>query len=265
MNPFAIVLPVTLALYGSAAMLERFPSLRFKASPFARAFFATDVAWYLSTLGLVLLTRPLLAQLPSMPLTAFLDAQPLWIVIPAAAVVYDFVAFLVHLVLHRSDALWEFHKIHHSSRTLDWLATTRQHVVEGMLRTFTAQAVLLLIGFPVTAVAGVLAVYAGFAVYGHSNLRLPLAWLEPIFVTPRIHRLHHIPGPSVHNFGTIFSFWDRAFGSLLIRDARSDEPCGVPDEVASFPQRFGPSLIEPFRRVAGASGIGEVQLRHEEE
>jgi len=30
--------------------------------------------------------------------------------------------YFAHYCLHRFDVLWQFHKTHHSSRELDWLA-----------------------------------------------------------------------------------------------------------------------------------------------
>ena len=38
--------------------------------------------------------------------------------------------YFAHYCLHRFDVLWQFHKTHHSSRKLDWLATFRSHIGE---------------------------------------------------------------------------------------------------------------------------------------
>ena len=42
----------------------------------------------------------------------------------------DLVQYGVHRFFHRIPRLWKFHAIHHSSQTMDWLASSRMHVVE---------------------------------------------------------------------------------------------------------------------------------------
>jgi lathosterol oxidase len=77
---------------------------------------------------------------------------PLWATTPLALVAIDLGNYLAHILLHRYGALWEFHKVHHSSRTLDWLATFRSHIVEQALRRLIAPALLIIAGFPIKAV-----------------------------------------------------------------------------------------------------------------
>jgi sterol desaturase/sphingolipid hydroxylase (fatty acid hydroxylase superfamily) len=245
----ALLLPLTLGIYGVVATLERVSGLRFRASPFLRPFFRTDVFWQLSTFGVVLAARPFLPRLPTSPLTEGLHALAWPFAIGLAVVVYDLTAFLIHKGLHRSDVLWEIHKVHHSSRTLDWLAATRQHTAEGLLRNVPSQAVLFAVGFPPEAVAGAVLIYAAFAAMGHANLRIPLPSAECLFITPRLHRLHHVPASSGTNFATVFSFWDRLSGHLTVRDVGRQELLGVPDEVETYPQSFGRAFLEPIRRI----------------
>lgn len=247
MQPAALLPIIILGTYLSIAALERFPALRFAESPFFRRWFGTDLTWQLFTLGIPLLARPLLTEFSSPALTATWERLPFAVTALAAVLLYDGAAFSIHVLLHRFDTLWTIHKVHHSSRTLDWLATTRQHLMEGFLRNVPTQAVLFLAGFPLEAIVVALGVYASFAVLGHSNLRLRLRWIEPLFVTPRIHRRHHVPETTDKNFGTIFTLWDRLAGSLVVRDTSIDEPLGVPDEVETYPQSFRGALTEPFR------------------
>jgi sterol desaturase/sphingolipid hydroxylase (fatty acid hydroxylase superfamily) len=166
-----------------------------------------------------------------------------------ATVLYDLCASTAHLLLHRYDLLWRLHKVHHSSRVLDWLATTRAHGLEHLARGIPTQAALFTLGVPTSALAMALAIYAAFATLGHSNLRLDLSRLEWLFVTPRIHRLHHVPETTHHNFGTIFTLWDRLLGRLVIKecDPDPDQILGVPGEIDRYPQSWWRQLVEPFR------------------
>ena len=99
----------------------------------------------------------------------------------------------MHVSIHQSEALWSVHKVHHSSLRLDAMATTRTHLFEHMVRNLPAQACLFALGFRAETVALVLVGYASFALVGHSNLRIGNWWIEAVFVTPRLHRLHHLP------------------------------------------------------------------------
>ena len=99
------------------------------------------------------------------------------------------------------------------------------------------------------AIAATIAVYAVFALIGHSNLAVDLRWAEPLFITPRLHRLHHVPATTHNNFGTVFSLWDPVAGTLTVRDTASEEPIGVPGELDGYPQRFLDAVRQPLRQL----------------
>lgn len=252
-----------LGIYAGFAALERSPRLRFRPSRFLRPHFLTDVGWYLSAVAVAILFGPLLEGLARLvesagiPTLARADL-PLWSLVLIALVLYDFGAFACHIALHRVQWLWRVHKVHHSSPLLDWLATTRAHASEHLVRSVPTKAALFAIGLPSEAVALALVVYAGFATLGHSNLRVDLLRLEPLFITPRLHRLHHVPATTDRNFATVFSIWDRLAGSLVIRDTDAGKRFGVPGEEDSYPQSWWRQLCEPFRgrRTSSARGLG---------
>jgi len=250
-----------LGIYGVVALLERIPALRFKPSRLLRPFFATDVGWYAATVGVTVLFGPVfegasqLRALLGIPGFEAL-ALPLPLLVFSALVLYDLGQFLGHVLLHRFELLWRIHKVHHSSRTLDWLATTRGHTAEHLFRSLPTQAVLYALGLPFEAIAIAIVIYVVFAALGHSNLRLNLALLEPLFITPRLHRLHHVLETTEKNLGTVFSFWDRLAGRLAVHSAGPDDTLGVPGEEQTYPQSWWPQLLEPFRiRAKAESGF----------
>ena len=236
--------------------LEHIPGLRFRKAPWLRRYVPTDLAWYLVALAAVAVTgillRPQLQRLRVGPVASAFDPLPGYIKLAVAVVAYDLVAFSVHVAVHHSDTLWKVHKVHHYPRALDGLATTRTHMMELLLRNIPAQLVLSRSVQISRLVATTVLIYALFALLGHSNLNPPTRRLEWLFITPRLHRLHHIPATTQHNFGTIFSVWDRSFGLLSRRDASVDEPTGVPGEITTYPQRFVAELRAPFREMRDA-------------
>ena len=234
------------AVFLVVAAAERVPSLRFAPSPFIRPHLATDAAWYVVATGSALVSAVLLR--PALAGLQVLDDTTGPVAFLGAVVVYDGVAFLVHVLIHRFDVLWNVHKVHHSSPRLDWLATTRTHLGEHMVRNLPAQVVLVVLGFPAAAVTAVAGTYAVFALLGHSNLDVDLRWAERVFVTPRLHRIHHVPATTQRNFGTVLSVWDRMAGTLLVDDVDPAVAFGVPGEVDTYPQRLRDAMREPFRR-----------------
>lgn len=247
MQSFLVLSGVFLFVAG----LERIPRLRFAPSRFLRRFLATDAVWYLVATTAALIStvvfRPQLSRLAIPTVADAVDGLPELIRLGLAVVVYDLIAFAVHIGIHRSDALWAVHKVHHSSLQLDWLATTRTHMFEHLVRNLPAQAALFALGMPAATVAATLLIYATFAVVGHSNLRIGGSWLELVFVTPRLHRLHHRPATTQQNFGTVLTVWDRLAGTLVTRDADPDEPIGVPGEIDTYPQQFLAAFGQPLR------------------
>jgi sterol desaturase/sphingolipid hydroxylase (fatty acid hydroxylase superfamily) len=165
-----------------------------------------------------------------------------------AVVAFDLGNYVAHWLMHRVDALWRVHEVHHSIVQLDWLATFRSHVGEQLLRRGLVAVLLVAAGVPPGAVAAAAVVFLGWAVLNHSNVRLPLAGLEWLLVTPRLHRLHHVPATSERNLGTVFSCWDRLRGTLVRADAPADVRFGFPRQPASYPQDWLGQVAAPWRR-----------------
>ena len=145
-----------------------------------------------------------------------------------------------------TTALWNIHKVHHSTLELDGFATTRTHMIENMLRFVPGQALLFLIGMPVSVVAATVAIAAIYGVSNHSNLGINLRWIEPVLVTPRLHRRHHVPSTTqtqlrrhLHHLGST---------RRLPRAHRHHrhERFGVPGEIDTYPQTFVAAFRQPL-------------------
>jgi sterol desaturase/sphingolipid hydroxylase (fatty acid hydroxylase superfamily) len=84
--------------------------------------------------------------------------------------------------------------------------------------------------------------------FNHSNLKLDLRFLESILITPRLHKIHHIYKTSERNLGTVFTFWDRIRGTLVLTE--TDESIAFGNGEQNYPQSWGAQLIEPARGIA---------------
>ena len=235
--------------------MERMRRWRFRPAPFLRRGFGTDVAYLLTghvatagvALGWVAVGGALVGGLGVPRLT-----MSRWLAVPLAVVALDAGNYVAHWLLHRVDVLWEFHKIHHSSPTLDWLATFRSHLVEQALRRLVAPLLLILAGVPVDVAGSAAAIFVAWAILNHANLRLPLGALEPLLITPRLHRLHHLPATTERNLGTMLTLWDRLRGTLVAAEPARPYAFGMPGEHASYPEGWWRQLVEPVRRLASS-------------
>lgn len=164
--------------------------------------------------------------------------EPLLTTLPAkiaytlvAVMVGDFAIFITHYLMHRNPILWNFHMVHHSAEVLNPMTLHRMHPLD---LAFTALISALLIGIstgiffylaggmPQTyTLFGLNIVFFLFYVFGY-NLRHSHIWLSfgkwgsYIFISPAQHQIHHSVAMKHRdkNFGLIFSFWDRMFGTL---------------------------------------------------
>ena len=236
------------------ALMERHPRVKLRAQSFFRKFFVTDVFYLLTgfvaggSLGVAYFTHAseFVGNVLFVPRLTSLSL-PLWLVVILALLALDVGNYATHYCLHRFDALWEFHKIHHSSRELDWLATFRSHIGEQILRRLLAPVLLILFGFPLKGVLIAGAIFIAWGVLNHANLSLNMRVLEPVLITPRLHRVHHLSHAPANNLGTFFTFWDRLRGTLDVAEYSAE--CELGNGEPNYPQTWLHQFFKPLRRV----------------
>ena len=67
-------------------------------------------------------------------------------------VVGDFMSYWAHRWLH-TPMLWDYHAIHHSSETMDWLSSLRHHPVDDIINRVLQASPLLISGLSPIAIA----------------------------------------------------------------------------------------------------------------
>ena len=128
-------------------------------------------------------------------------------------VLVDFLAYWMHRLNH-SPWLWPTHAFHHSARHVYWASGMRGSPVHFVILGVPSLLVQVVFSPEGTVLWLVLAYGAVHNSLIHSNLRLPRA-LHWIFVTGESHLVHHARDErlSHSNFGFLFTFWDRMFGT----------------------------------------------------
>ncbi len=172
----------------------------------------------------------------------------------------DLVQYWVHRLFHRVPFLWKFHAVHHSAQAMDWLASSRMHVVEVVcLRGFTVIPMYIL-GFSEPALYAYIVFVYFLSALVHSNMRLDLRFLDRFFVTPRFHHWHHgIEREAIDvNFAVHFPVLDRIFGThYLPADGRWPGGYGIADH--PVPKGFFRQFVYPFAKDrARDTGTGAV-------
>jgi lathosterol oxidase len=217
----------------------------------------TDLAWFAASHLLVQLLG-LLVVMPATELARWISipalrdgmaALPLVVQAPLALLVADLVQYGVHRAFHRVPFLWRFHRVHHASTTMDWLAGSRLHLVDIVATRGAVLAALLACGFS-TATLGLYLAWVGFhAVFVHANFAPSLRWLEPWLATPRYHHWHHAADEAARdkNFAVHLPCIDVLFGTRYLPADRWPERYGLVREEA--PRGFWPQLLlRPSRR-----------------
>lgn len=142
--------------------------------------------------------------------------------IPNTIIVYiiaffalDFAGYWVHRLQHVTNFFWNGHIVHHSSEDFNLACALRQSI-SSIVKTF---AIFLLpaalLGVP-EQVIGIVAPLHLFAQFWYHTQHIDkMGFLEKIIVTPSHHRVHHAINPEYidKNYGQIFIFWDKWFGT----------------------------------------------------
>lgn len=157
----------------------------------------------------------------------YLIEVPVWAEIIIAVMLLDFISqYCVHYLLHKVPFMWRFHTVHHSDTHVDVTSGTRHHPIDFIFRETFALIGILIAGLPIAyyLIYRILTVF--FTYFSHADIQLP-NWLDRtisyVFISPNTHKFHHhhvMPWTDT-NFGNIFSFWDRIFGTFIYQDTKN--------------------------------------------
>lgn len=177
---------------------------------------------------------------------------PFWVELAATLIVFDILSYGQHRILHRRYIFWRAHRVHHSDKHIDVSTSLRFHPFETLFRATLEAGVVWVCGLPPEGILLNFFVLSLFNTITHANIALPAPVdrvLSSLFVTPNIHRLHHSMSPNHQNtnFGTIFTLWDRLFGTYCAaRELRQKESFGVEASETNGPESFANLALDPF-------------------
>ncbi len=148
--------------------------------------------------------------LPGPDTLQLVAAWPLWAQFFVLLVVKDFVEWNIHRLLHNVPWLWEFHKLHHSIRELDWIGNFRFHWGEILVYKTLGYVPLVILGVDWRVMLAIGVLWTLMLDINHANL--PISWgpLRYLLNSPKMHVWHHdveLHGKGGQNFGQVLSVW----------------------------------------------------------
>ncbi|MBL0928264.1 MAG: sterol desaturase family protein [Phycisphaerales bacterium] len=143
---------------------------------------------------------------------------PWWLQALIVVLLSDFCVYWGHRAQHHFPFLWRFHAVHHSSEHLDWLAAHREHPLDSIYTQTLINLPPFVLGFPIETLAGLVAFRGLWAIYIHSNVRLPIGPLRWFIGAPELHHWHHDRDQNAGNYANISPLMDLAFGTYVCPD-----------------------------------------------
>jgi sterol desaturase/sphingolipid hydroxylase (fatty acid hydroxylase superfamily) len=245
-----------LDLLGSALIfifIEKLFKLR-KDQPVFRPEWQTDFHHFIVNhmlVGFMLLATNLLVHrlfgwVPADGLRGWIAGLPFWAGLPLCILVADLAQYWTHRAYHEVPLLWRLHAVHHSTKHMDWMAGSRQHILETLITRTLVLGPIFLLGFSKEVIDAYIIVVGFQAVFNHANVSVRLGPLRYLIVTPNFHHWHHSQDQEAldRNYAAHYAFLDHLFGTAVNSPKAWPERYGVLGDYV--PKGFLRQLAFPF-------------------
>ncbi len=177
---------------------------------------------------------------------AWVQDLPFWVALLLIVLVADLVQYWTHRAYHEVPVLWRLHAVHHSAKHMDWLAGSRQHMVELIITRTLVLAPIFVLGFSKEVIDAYIVVVGFQAVFNHANVSVRLGPLRYVIVTPNFHHWHHSQDDEAidKNYAAHFAFIDHLFGTAVQSDRTWPAHYGVVGDYV--PNGFWKQFLFPF-------------------
>ena len=194
---------------------------------------------------------------------------PLYLSVPAALLVVEFLNYWQHRWSHELDSsiggfLWRSHAAHHLPEQVYVLMHPASHPINGFIvRGLVTLLPLYYLGASPETVLLFSTIVTFQALISHCNVEIRAGWFNYLLVGTELHRFHHSANLSESkNYAVTLSFIDIIFGTFYYRPGTLPERLGIVDPTA-YPHSndFWKVMKLPFEREskieAGNRGFSE--------
>ncbi|MDB5384971.1 MAG: Fatty acid hydroxylase superfamily protein [Planctomycetaceae bacterium] len=229
---------------------------RLHEQPIFRYGWRTDLVYFfVSTLFVQVMT--LITMKPAMvlfgwatseSLQEWVSSQPYVLQFFELLVLTDFMQYWLHRMFHQVPWLWQFHAVHHSSQSMDWIAGSRTHLVDQATTRAVTFIPLWLLGFADAPMFAYLVFVTFHGTFLHVNLRWDLGRWSWLFAWPRFHHWHHaIEREAIDkNFAVHLPLYDYLFGTYYLPGKQWPTGYGISGH--PVPEGYFRQFVYPFRR-----------------
>jgi len=177
----------------------------------------------------------------------WVETLPFPVALFLIVLVADLVQYWTHRAYHEVPLLWRLHAVHHSVKSMDWLAGSRQHILELIITRTLVLAPIYVLGFSKEVIDAYIIIVGFQAVFNHANVSVRLGPLRYVIVTPNFHHWHHSQDDEAldRNYAAHFAFIDHLFGTAVKSDKPWPADYGVKGDYV--PDGFLKQLAFPFR------------------
>jgi sterol desaturase/sphingolipid hydroxylase (fatty acid hydroxylase superfamily) len=190
----------------------------------------------------------LLAWVGPAPFQQMVEHIPYLPQVLLCVLVADLMEYTTHRAYHEVPWLWKFHAVHHSVKTLDWLAGSRLHLLEITATRVAVLAPLFLLGFEKSVIDTYIIIVGFQAVFIHANIHMSWGPLKYVIVTPNFHHWHHSSEEEAidRNYAAHFAFLDYLFGTAVKTKREFPKEYGVVGDY--MPEGYLKQQAFPFRK-----------------
>ena len=162
-------------------------------------------------------------------LQAWIQGLPFVFELLLIVLVADLMQYWTHRAYHEVPLLWRLHAVHHSAKSMDWLAGSRQHVLELIITRTLVLAPIYIFGFSKGVIDAYIIIVGFQAVFNHCNVDVRLGPLRYFVVTPNFHHWHHSQDREAldRNYAAHFAFIDYLFGTAVNAERKWPTQYGV--------------------------------------
>ncbi|ROQ19195.1 sterol desaturase family protein [Gallaecimonas pentaromativorans] len=187
-----------------------------------------------------------LHQVTTWEFQLWIAAQPIWLQFIEILLVVDFGTYWIHRTMHEIPALWKIHAVHHSTEQMNWLASSRLHLIEILVNRLAGYLPIFVLGFAPSAVYAYLVFISFHAIFIHANVRFRFPVLRWLLATPEYHHWHHSSEDEAidKNYAGFLPIYDVLFGTVFMPKHLASRYGTVSDNI---PDGIVGQFLYPFR------------------
>jgi sterol desaturase/sphingolipid hydroxylase (fatty acid hydroxylase superfamily) len=124
---------------------------------------------------------------------------------------------------------------------MDWLAAHREHPIDSIYTIGIINLPAFIMGFNLEALTALVAFRGIWAIYIHSNVRLPLGPFKKLIGSPDLHHWHHDIERDRGNYANLSPIMDFIFGTYVC-PPEEPEKFGIKEP---FPENYAGQMLKP--------------------